>query len=144
MSMIIGIDPDLIKSGVGIVFDGNLVELKNLSFVELIDFVVEQSKIFELIVHLEDVESTKTTFKRKNVSVAGMKKIAQNVGQVKGVCRIIHESLVSKGVRVKMVKPLKGYSKRAKKDTDFFKQLTGWTKRSNEDNRDAACLALFG
>lgn len=141
--MIIGIDPDLVKSGVGIVIDGKLTELKNLAFVDLIEFVVEKSKASDLIVHLENVEADKTTYPRK-VSPAVMKKIAQDVGKVKAVCRLIHECLVKNGVRVKLIKPLKGYIKRAKGDGEFFNQLTGWTKRSNEDNRDAACLALFG
>lgn len=74
-----------------------------------------------------------------------MRKMAKNVGQVKGVKRVLVECLQHEGIPVRLVKPLKGhYKKKAKQDTKFFNQLTGWAGSSNEDKRDAGLLALYG
>ncbi|MEH6451143.1 MAG: hypothetical protein V7765_20935 [Oleispira sp.] len=79
------------------------------------------------------------------ISARQVNKIAQNVGQVKGVKRVLVECLLHEGIPVRLVKPLKGiYKKKAKADAKFFNQLTGWTGSSNEDKRDAGLLALNG
>lgn len=91
---------------------------------------------------LEDVEAIKATFMRKGQNPAAMRKIAQNVGQVKQTARLIKEMADYFGVDIVMVKPLGGLAKSAKKNADLFKRLTGWEGRSNEDTRDAAMLAL--
>jgi hypothetical protein len=145
--LVIGIDPDLVKSGVAVSFNGSLSQLYALSFPELLEFAkskyAEHGERVEFIV--EEVEADKTTYNRKKTNEHQMRKIAQNVGQVKGVKRVLVECLQHEGIAVRLVKPLKGvYKKKAKADAKFFNQLTGWTGSSNEDKRDAGLLALYG
>lgn len=139
---VIGIDPDLVKSGIALVLDGRLVNLQSVPFFELLQVIeLERDKGAHFVV--EDVEANKPTFQR-NVKPAQMRKIAQNVGQVKAVARLIREYLDYIGASYTMVKPLVGMPKVAKKDAKVFARLTGWTGRCNEDQRDAAMLALYG
>lgn len=140
--MKIGIDPDLVKSGVAVAEDGKLRSLQALSLFELTRFIDQHKDAAEFI--LENVEYDKTTYIRPGTNRQQMLKIAQNVGMAKGTCRHIDEYLRDCGATYRKVKPLTGQVKRAKGDAEFFNQLTGWTGRSNEDKRDAALLALFG
>jgi hypothetical protein len=145
--LVIGIDPDLVKSGVAEVINGEIVRLHALAFPQLIDFAKLQYKTHneQVTFIVEEVEADKTTYQRAGTNARQMNKIAQNVGQVKGVKRVLVECLQHEGIPVILVKPLKGiYKKKAKADAKFFNQLTGWTGSSNEDKRDAGLLALFG
>lgn len=145
--LVIGIDPDLVKSGVAVSFNGSLSQLYALSFPELLEFAkakhVEHGNRVEFIV--EEVEADKTTYNRKKTNEHQMRKIAQNVGQVKAVKRVLVECLQHEGIPVRLVRPLRGeYKKQAKNDAKYFNRITGWTSGSNQDKRDAALLALFG
>lgn len=140
--MIIGIDPDIQKSGVAVVECGQLTSLQALSFPDLLRFAKENKSVTFVI---EDVESDKTTYIRKGTNAAQMRKIAQNVGMVKAAKRLMVECLQDMGIEIKLIKPLKGWvKKKIKEDGKFFNQLTGWKKRSSEDKRDAALIAYAG
>jgi len=142
--LVVGIDPDLVKSGVAITRAGGLVHLDALRFPELLEFVRELLPEQPLII-VEEVEADKTTYHRPGTNARQHGRIAQNVGQVKGVKRVLVECLQSMGVDVVLVKPLNGpVKKRAKGDAEYFNKVTGWTGRTNEDKRDAAMLALWG
>lgn len=145
MSLIIGIDPDLKASGVAIVVRNKISELKNMPFPELIEYITALAADNEITVKLEDVNAWSSVKHRAGTGPAAMRKISQNVGQVKAVATLIKQSLNSKGIEVHLVKPLRGEVKmQAKKNSAYFNKLTGWTGRSNEDNRDAALIALHG
>ncbi|MCV6612427.1 MAG: hypothetical protein OIF55_16825 [Amphritea sp.] len=139
--MIIGIDPDLVKSGVAVTEGGEILTLDALRFFDLCQFIDEHKH--QAVFHLEDVECNKSVYQR-NTSQAGMRKIAQNVGQVKAIGRLLVEYLKGAGAEYKLVRPLVGPIKKAKKDAEFFNRQTGWAGKSNEDKRDAALLALYG
>lgn len=140
--MIIGIDPDLVKSGVAVVVDGKIITLDTMSFFDLCNFIDEHKH--QAVFHVEDVEINKPVFTRPGISPASMKKIAQNVGMVKAVARLLMEHLEETEANYKMIRPLVGPIKKAKKDAEFFNRQTGWTGKSNEDKRDAGLLALYG
>lgn len=145
MSLIIGIDPDLQASGVAIVVRNKISELKNMPFPELIEYITALAADNEIIVKLEDVNAWRGVKHRAGTGPAAMRKISQNVGQVKATASIIKEMLNSKGIEVQLVRPLRGEVKmQAKKNSAYFNKLTGWTGSSNEDNRDAALIALHG
>ncbi|MCU7962401.1 hypothetical protein L5M28_07390 [Shewanella sp. SW32] len=145
MSLTIGIDPDLKASGVAIVVRNKISELKNMPFPELIEYITALAADNEITVKLEDVNAWSSVKHRAGTGPAAMRKISQNVGQVKAVATLIKQSLNSKGIEVHLVKPLRGEVKmQAKKNSAYFNKLTGWTGRSNEDNRDAALIALHG
>lgn len=139
--LVIGIDPDLDKNGVAIVTDGQVQELNNLNFMELMKFcsTYHQQAVFVL----EDVEHNKPVFNRRLKPLQNLK-VAQNVGMVKGVARLIAQFLETGDYRFIKVRPLRGELKGAKKNRAYFNQITGWSKSSNEDNRDAALLAKYG
>ena len=139
---VIGIDPDLVKSGVAVTNCKQIMSLDSLLFFDLIRFI--DRHIDDAFFVLEDVEHDKTVYHRRGTSQAGMRRISQNVGQVKAIGRLIGDYLQGAGADFSRVKPLQGGIKRAKKDADYFNQLTGWVGRSNQDVRDAALLALYG
>ncbi|SEG21042.1 hypothetical protein [Marinobacterium lutimaris] len=147
----IGIDPDQEKCGVGIANGAKLVDMKALHLFELmtlIDQYVEAGAKFVV----EDVELAKPTFpknfgKKPLTPVQKQKireKISQDVGRVKCLGRLVVAYLKQAGADYVAIKPLGGYAKQTKKDAALFNRITGWTGRSNEDQRDAAMLALFG
>lgn len=142
--MIIGIDPDLRKSGVALINCGEIKELKSLNFVDLILYCREHWVKDNAVVKMEDPNFNKPVFKRAGVSALAMLKIAQNVGQVKATATLLAEAIMSHGVPVEMVPPLIGYPKAAKNNSDLFKKMTNWNGSSNEDQRDAAMIALYG
>jgi len=141
--LVVGIDPDLVKSGVAEVYDGKVMDMKALSFPDLLDWAVGKVFVGALFV-VEDVEADATTYHRSGTNGRQHARIAQNVGQVKGVARVLVECLESMGADVVQVKPLRGPIKKAKADRVYFNRVTGWAGSSNEDKRDAALLALFG
>ncbi|MCU8008480.1 MULTISPECIES: hypothetical protein [unclassified Shewanella] len=161
----IGIDPDLTKSGVATVVNGEIVTLKSMGFSELIEFVISKSHL-PYAVLLEDVDNKKPVFpKRLRQSAKGQNpllayvghapsqsgsnakvnmSIAEDLGKVKATARLIKEVLEDKGIKVTLVKPLRGPIKKAKDSSVYFNKITGWTGRSNADTRDAALIAMFG
>ncbi|WP_223417761.1 hypothetical protein [Shewanella inventionis] len=165
--MKVGIDPDLTKSGVAVVVNGKIIFIKSLGFSELIAYVVGLTHEHGVVtVLLEDVDNKKPVFPKRlkqtnkgqnpllqyvgyapSQSGSAMKvnlSIAEDLGKVKATARLIKEVLEDNGIRVQLVKPLRGPIKAAKKNSSYFNKITGWTGRSNEDSRDAALIALFG
>lgn len=140
--MQVGIDPDLVKCGVAVVVDGRLTELQGLHFFDLLEFIDLHRDQAEFI--LEAVETDKATYQRPGTSNRQMQRISQNVGQVKGIGRLIAEYLERADANFHLVRPLSGTAKRCKTDTALFKRITGWSGSSNGDTRDAAMLALYG
>lgn len=142
--MIIGIDPDLRKSGVALVDSGEIKELKSLNAVQLVNYCREQWLKHKAVVAMEDPNVNKPIFNRPGVGPLAKLKIAQNVGQVKATATLLAEFIMSEGVPVEMVPPLMGYPKAAKNNAELFKQMTHWNGSSNQDQRDAALIALYG
>lgn len=139
---IIGIDPDLTKSGMALVAGGKLLDMKALSFPELLN-LAKYERLSGAIFVVEDVEHDKTTYHRANTNARQHARIAQNVGQVKGVARVLIECLESFGCNVVKIKPLTGPVKRkAKTDAEYFNKVMGWQGRTNSDMRDAALIAM--
>lgn len=142
--LVVGIDPDLVKSGVAVVDGGQLTSLQALAFPDLLLYARQLVACAALFV-VEDVEHDKTTYHRARTNTRTHAAIAQKVGQVKGVARVLVECLRHMGADVQLVKPLQGPAKRqAKADAEYFNRITGWSGRSNADTRDAALLALYG
>ena len=143
--LIIGIDPDLRKNGVAFIKNGKVKDLANLSMIDLVEMIVNTECFEDPLFVLEDVEAIKTTvFKQKRKGGISDLRTSENIGKVKAVKILIKEALDHYGCDYKEVKPLRGDVKKAKKDAKYFNLITGWNKSSNQDNRDAALLALFG
>ena len=142
----IGIDPDLIASGIAVVDGKELKHLLSIKLPDLISTIKAIGSPAEVCIKLENPEANKGLFasrqnKNKAVSIA----IAMSVGKVQATTHNIKELLESVGYAVKLITPLKGEVKRqAKADAKYFNKLIGWAGRSNQDQRDAALIALFG
>ena len=147
MKTIIGIDPDIVKSGLAVVRDNEILHLESLSFVDLVNAVSQVPYGKDgLVIKIENPEAIKPLFGAKTKNKRAIReKICQDVGKCKATARLICEVLESKGYIVQKIKPLTGPTKKqAKASADYFNKITGWTGRSNEDKRDAALIALFG
>lgn len=147
----IGIDPDINKSGVSIMINGKLRVMKSMSFYDLIkniennfhrelDCFLSRNHIIKVHYYVEHVELIKTVWNRKGMSQAAKIKVAQNVGMVKAVGRLIGQKLDESKREYELIPPLRGHLKKGKKDAEFFNRLMEWSGRSNADNRDAALL----
>lgn len=138
--IVVGIDPDLRKSGVCVLKDGEIIELKSKSIVEVMQMISERPVFYsDCKFAIEDVNSLKPVFNRSTVQ--GVKlKIAQNVGQVKAVASIIVELIEAyTGEKVTMIPP--GTGKQVKNNAELFNKLTGFEGKTNEDTRDAWAIA---
>ncbi len=135
--MIIGIDPDLEKSGVAIL--GDSLELKNLTFAETLElFKSHQDQIKKVVIE-SGWENKKSNFhhrigQRKSVG----ERIAKNVGENHATGKLLVEMAKYYGLVVHLVKP-----SRSKVKAEDFNRLTGWQGRTNQEQRDAALL-IFG
>jgi hypothetical protein len=134
--IIIGVDPDLHKSGIAIMKFGKFVEITTLPIWKLFDCLLFENSISEssngdIIVFLEYPDNTNTYH-------AGGKGAALNVGKNQAIAIIIKEFLDEVGIKYKLLKP-SGYSNFFK-DEKFFKQQTKWEGRTNNDARSAAAM----
>ena len=110
-NILIGIDPDTEKSGVAIKHD--VLELYNFNFFQLYDFLYN--------------------FKDKNIKVyiecgflnGGNRHIAKKICEM---CEYLKIEFIQ-------VRPTK-----AKCNSDYFKKITGYKKRTNQEQRDALML----
>lgn len=138
--ILIGIDPG-VNNGIALLQEG-VLSLKCLNFWETCNFletILTHAWAEEIPVkcYLEDPTQNKPTFHR-NVNQKGMQKISQNVGSNKRDAVLLKEFLENKGVEVILCKPTK-YSN-TKMEAEVFKKMTGYTKRTNQHERDAGML----
>ena len=139
--MIIAIDPDLRKSGVCVMSDeGQIIQLESLSIVDLLELIDTLPK-HNTIYAIEDVNKVKAIYQRnqrENVNV-GLK-IAQSVGMVKAAATLIAELIEAKTGKPIILAPT-GLGKQFKNDSALFKEITGYSRQTNEDKRDAYAIA---
>ncbi|MBP8005848.1 MAG: hypothetical protein KAZ18_02985 [Acinetobacter sp.] len=133
--LIIGIDPDLDKSGVA-VKSKNDMRLLNLNFVELKALIENECAVIKKVVVEAGWLNEKANFHyRPNQTKSAGERIAKNVGENHATGKLITQLIESMGIPVQLVKPT-----RSKLSSDDFKRITGWSKRSNQEQRDAAML----
>ena len=142
----IGIDPDLKASGFCVLtktpFKNGWVieELETLSFFSLIQNLEVQTKLAQLpgtslLVCIEAGWLNKSIHHfAANKSVAG--KIGKNVGHNEAIGKLFEEWCKENNVPYKLIKP-----ETKKWDADLFKKVTGWDKRTNQEERDAVRTA---
>lgn len=142
----VGIDPDMIKSGVATVVGKKIIALSLVSFPNLIEYLEAIGPKDKLDIKLENPSAIKPLFGAKVKNKRAVReKICQDVGKCKATGVLIHEMLLFHGYSVRLIRPLTGSIKRqAKTDAIYFNKLTGWKGRTGEDKRDAALIALWG
>ena len=132
-SVVIGIDPGQ-STGVAIFVDGVLTELCTLSPV-LIAALINPS-VSRVI--FEDSRLQSHIWAAPKASRAAGMKIARNVGQIDAWCSLIVALCEAAKVDCHGISPK---SKGAKLNAAQFEAMTGWAGKSNQHERDAACVA---
>jgi Holliday junction resolvasome RuvABC endonuclease subunit len=139
MGLIVGIDPDLRKSGVCTLNAlGQICALDSLTIVELMKLV---SDMPDALYAIEDVNKVKAIYQRniRAKNAVGLK-IAQSVGMVKATATLIAELIEYETGRKVILAPT-GLGKQFKNDAKLFKEVTGYQGSTNEDKRDAYAIA---
>lgn len=132
--MIIGIDPDLVKSGVAIL--GDSLELKTLTFVETVDlFRTQQEVIKKVVIEAGWLNSKSNMHGRIGQRKTVGERIAKNVGENHATGKLLVEMARSFDLNVVEVRPT-----RTKKNAEEFRRITGYVGRTNPEVRDAGML----
>lgn len=130
--ILIGIDPDVTKSGVA---TSDKV-LMNLTFFELFDFLKAYKKTnLELEVYVECGFLNKSNWHKTNGSNSINAQIGQRTGANHEVAKKICEMCEFLEIKYHKIKPT-----RSKVNADFFKKITKIDKRTNQEQRDAYML----
>ena len=144
---IVAIDPDTDKNGVASVIAGDVNYLKSLDYFDLIPELKAAHERGAAIL-IEDIDDKSTTRRRRGTNNREHAAIAQKVGRVKNAAGMIIKTLDRERIPYTLIKPLAMFEKKAAKDAkgaaQFFADLTGWSGRTNPDQRDAAIIALYG
>lgn len=136
MNLIIGIDPDLDKSGVAIL--GDSLELKNMTFPEIVElFRNEQDNIKKVVIEAGWLNKKSNFHGAYGQSKAKGEAIARNVGENHATGKLLVEMAKSLGLAVVEVRPT-----RTKLKAEDFNRITGWQGRTNQEQRDAAMLIV--
>lgn len=143
---IIAIDPDSNKSGVAKIVKGEVVDVFALTLIQLDDYLsIHDSG--KTVILIENVERDKCVYRRGETRPGVLTNIGMKVGMVKMQYRNICALADKYGYKVFPVGPLakaSPYISKAKKDAEFFKRLTGYVGKTNEEKRDAIMIGLYG
>lgn len=132
--MIIGIDPDLAKSGVAILSDS--LELKTMTFAETVDlFRSQQDQIKKVVIEAGWLNVKSNVHGRYGQSKSAGERIAKNVGENHATGKLLVEMAKSFKLNVIEVRPT-----RVKKNAEEFRRITGYVGRTNQEVRDAGML----
>lgn len=133
MNTILGIDPGQ-STGIAILRGGSLVNLCTVSPAD-VEAVIAMDR--QQLVVFEDSRRN-TVYQRKGQNPRAMLKIARSVGEIDQLCRDIERLCLSRHIEYIGVSPQR---KGAKLNAERFAEITGWTKRCNQHERDAAMVA---
>ena len=145
--IIIGCDPDVDGKGFAIFEDGNLVQLLSLSLIELYQyfhFEDVNNNLHKFELHIEDLNANKSSAfgHSHKQSKQVQNKISESVGRCKQVQ--IEVERIAEYFDIKIVRhPVSSKWKNAAGKKEF-ERVTGWTGRSNEDNRSASYFGYLG
>ncbi len=147
--IVIGIDPDIDKSGVAYLNVNNrTLEVSTLSFAQVVEYfnhVVEQKKAGQsMIVVVEASWMMKSNWhlkfgSRKEYAAATGYKVGQNHQTGKLICEMARAIGLEVLEHAPLRKCWKG--KDGKITADELQQITGLIGRTNQESRDAALLA---
>ena len=133
--MIIGIDPDLEKSGIACLHqDTKKIEMCCLDFYSLLSFVRMNKEIITCVYIEAGWFNKKSNFHYSpNMSVSA--KIGKAVGENHAAGKLLAQCIEREQIKVVLVKPTK-----TKLNADQFKKLTKIQTQTNQEVRDAAML----
>lgn len=133
----IGIDPDLVKSGVAFWYKPEKkLTVYLLTFNQLTDVLraIKMLQGLEVVIEAGWLNN-KANFHKWTGSAAGAgERIAKNVGENHAVGKLLEQACVEMGIAYRLVKPVK-----SKVRAEYFTQLTG-IKTKNQEMIDAGML----
>lgn len=140
----IGIDPDLEESGIAIIEQQpfgkqTITHLSTMYFFNMLSLINElymkgEHKSFLVVVEAAHKIKVSNWHGSANKQIAG--RIGKNIGENHAVAKLIIEYL-----KINQI-PFREYVPGSKKwDADLFKKVTGYTKRTNQEERDAVRAA---
>ena len=135
---IIGIDPDVDKSGVCIV--NEMLQIERLTTMDLVDLfvLIEGMRDYDIRVIVEAGWMNKTNFHVRAMDNAWKSaKIGSHVGANHEIGRQIIKFCEKVGIECHAITP-RGH----KMNALDFKKRSGWTKRTNQEMRDAYKIIL--
>lgn len=133
MSTILGIDPGA-HTGVARIEGGQLVSLQTIAPHE-IERTLREAAPDRVIFEDSRLQSHIWT---KADGIAKVAKVARNVGEIDAWCRLITAVCGELGIPAHGISPA---GKGKKMAADQFQRITGWSKPSNQHERDAAMVA---
>ena len=132
-NILIGIDPDTEKSGVAIKHD--VLELYNFNFFQLYDFLYNfKDKNIKVYIECGFLNGG-NRHKVFGGSLSLNSKIGERIGANHEIAKKICEMCEYLKIEFIQVRPTK-----AKCNSDYFKKITGYKKRTNQEQRDALML----
>jgi hypothetical protein len=132
-NIVLGIDPGT-KTGVATFVNGVLTLAQTYTHPALIQLL--QGGLVNAVVY-EDANLQKPVFARAGANARMMLKIAQNVGEVKFMCKEIARVCGEQNIPCLGVSPL---AKGSKLGAEAFKKRTGFQPRTSQHGRDAAMV----
>ena len=137
MPLIIGMDPG-VETGVAFYQGGVLVDLQTLEPHKLERFIKGPAAAGAVRLVFEDSRLEKRLWNARTKGAIGAAlATARSVGEVDGWCRLITRFCGEQGIPAHGISPT---DKGGKVDAAAFGRITGWTKRSNQHERDAAMV----
>ena len=142
----IGIDPDVSKNGFAVVSSsGCVVDVGCLPFAELVDYIVLFTMSHSnVLVCIEGGWLNRTNWHTSGASIAMAARIGNAAGRNHQTGILLNEMLVYRGIRTKVIKPLRKYwSGQDRKIThqEIAKITRIKRKATNQEERDALLLA---
>lgn len=133
--MIIGIDPDLEKSGIACLDeDTKHIEMSTLSFVDVMKFMRLNTSVIKCV-YIEAGWFNKKSSYHFSQNMQTAARIGKNVGENHATGKLLAQCIEAEQIKVVLVKPTK-----SKLNADQFKNLTKIQTRTNQEVRDAAML----
>jgi hypothetical protein len=144
IKILIGIDPDTEKSGFAFIDKSNLnvIQLKNLTFFELFSTLSEikntyQPINFDIQIYIEcGFLNQGNRHKVFGGSLSLNSKIGERIGANHEIAKKICEMSDFLELKYHKIKPTRSKIK----DKNVFKKITGYDKRTNQEQRDALML----
>ncbi len=141
--LIVGIDPDVDRSGIAVYHKATKdLQLSILTFFQLFDFLKDKKSIIREVIVEGGWLHKKSNFRNEHSGQRVAARIGKNTGANHETGRKIIEMCAYLKIECRAVLPLvkrwKGLDRKISHE-EFFK-LTGYNKRTNQEQRDAALL----
>ncbi|MBL4781769.1 MAG: hypothetical protein JKX92_05960 [Porticoccaceae bacterium] len=134
VTLLLGIDPG-VATGVAFYREGTLTALQTIAPE---DFAALLQRERPQQVVLEDSRLQSAVFVKPGLSRQAMLKVARNVGMIDGMCRDFTIACELADIPCTGISPRQ---KGGKLKAPYFAQITGYSKRCNQHERDAAMVA---